>query len=200
MLNLVLLLSQFAVFANCVIYCFVSLITSAYYQFLLWYDWSLWYYFCVVIKRDSVTLFRLPFLCHIHVILDTIPWVCCLKYLHNCFSFHFCFLNVFIVPLLFVPKLISVAVTDLAFFVFLVHRAIGWMSRVFANGLGYRGSIPGRVIPKTLKMVFDATLLSTQNYKVRITSKVEQSREGVASFLTPRCSSYWKGSLWVALD
>ena len=26
---------------------------------------------------------------------------------------------------------------------------IGLMSRVFANGLGDRGSIPGRVIPKT---------------------------------------------------
>ena len=35
------------------------------------------------------------------------------------------------------------------------------MSRVFANGPGDRGSIPGRVIPKTLKMVLDATLLST---------------------------------------
>ena len=32
---------------------------------------------------------------------------------------------------------------------------------VFANGLGDRGSIPGRVIPKTQKMVLDATLLTT---------------------------------------
>ena len=56
-------------------------------------------------------------------------------------------------------------------------RSIGLMSRVFANGLGDRGSIPGRVIPKTLKMVFDATLLNTQHYKVRIKGKVEQSRE-----------------------
>ena len=54
--------------------------------------------------------------------------------------------------------------------------AIGQMSRVFANGLGDRDSIPGRVIPKTQKMVLDATLLSTQHYKVRIKCKVEQSR------------------------
>ena len=40
-----------------------------------------------------------------------------------------------------------------------------------------RGSIPGRVIPKIQKMVLDASLLSTQHYKVRIKSKVEQSRE-----------------------
>ena len=42
------------------------------------------------------------------------------------------------------------------------------MSRVFANGLGDRGSFPGRVIPKTQKMVPDAALLSTQHYKVKI--------------------------------
>ena len=43
--------------------------------------------------------------------------------------------------------------------------------------LGDQGSIPGRVIPKTQKMVLDAALLSTQHYKVRIKGKVEQSRE-----------------------
>ena len=33
---------------------------------------------------------------------------------------------------------------------------------------GDLGSIPGRVIPKTLKMVLDTSLLNTQQYKVRI--------------------------------
>ena len=33
------------------------------------------------------------------------------------------------------------------------------------------------VIPKTQKMVLDATLLNTQHYKVRIKGKVEQSKE-----------------------
>ena len=51
------------------------------------------------------------------------------------------------------------------------------MSRVFANGLGDRGSIPRRVIPKTQKRVLDAALLYTQHYKVRIKGKVEQSRK-----------------------
>ena len=51
------------------------------------------------------------------------------------------------------------------------------MVRVFANGLGDWGSIPGRVIPKTQKMVLDASLLNTQQYKVGIKGKVEQSRE-----------------------
>ena len=51
------------------------------------------------------------------------------------------------------------------------------MSRVFANGLGDLGSIPDRVIPKTLKMVLETSLLNTQQYKVCINGKVEQSWE-----------------------
>ena len=50
------------------------------------------------------------------------------------------------------------------------------MSRVFANGSGDQDLIPGRVVPKTQKMVLDATLLNTQSYKVRIKGKVEQSK------------------------
>ena len=44
-------------------------------------------------------------------------------------------------------------------------------------GPGDQGSIPGRVIPKTLKMVLDTSLLYTQQYNVRIKGKVEQSME-----------------------
>ena len=49
--------------------------------------------------------------------------------------------------------------------------------RVFANGPGDMDSFPGQVIPKTQNMVLDASLLKTPQYKVRIKSKVEQSRE-----------------------
>ena len=51
------------------------------------------------------------------------------------------------------------------------------MIRVFANGPGDQGSILGRVIPKTQKMVLDAALFSTLDYKVQTKGKVEQSRE-----------------------
>ena len=44
---------------------------------------------------------------------------------------------------------------------------------MFANG--DRGSVPGWVIPKTQKMVLDASMLNTQQYKVGIKGKVEQS-------------------------
>ena len=59
----------------------------------------------------------------------------------------------------------------------LIFSNIGPAVRVFANGPGDLGSIPGRVIPKTLKMVLDTTLLNTQHYKVRFKGKVEQSWE-----------------------
>ena len=49
--------------------------------------------------------------------------------------------------------------------------------KVFATGPGDRGSIPGRVMPKTLKMVLDTSLFNNQQYKVLIEGKVEQSRE-----------------------
>ena len=51
------------------------------------------------------------------------------------------------------------------------------MVREFANGSGDLGSIPGRVIPKTQKMVLDSSLLNAQHYKVQTKGKVEQSRE-----------------------
>ena len=49
--------------------------------------------------------------------------------------------------------------------------AIRLMTRVIINGPGDRSSILGPVIPKTQKMLY------TQQYKVRIKGKVEQSRE-----------------------
>ena len=40
--------------------------------------------------------------------------------------------------------------------------SIGLVGRVFANVSGDLGSIPARVIPKTLKMVLDSSLLNIQ--------------------------------------
>ena len=75
---------------------------------------------------------------------------------------------------------------------------IGLMSRVFVNGPGDRGSIPGRVIPKTQKMVLDFALLNIQHYEVRV--KWGNPGKGVKASPTPRCSSYWKGSFRVTVD
>ena len=67
------------------------------------------------------------------------------------------------------------------------------MVRVFANGQGHLVSIRGRVMPKTQKMLFDASLLNTQHYKVRV--KWSNPGKGVTPSLTPWCSSYRKGRL-----
>ena len=82
---------------------------------------------------------------------------------------------------------------------------IGLLGWVFANGLGDLGSVSGRIIPKTKKkkkkkIVLDTSLLNTQQYKVHIKGKVEQSRERSSVTPTPRCNSYLKGSLLVTLD
>ena len=74
------------------------------------------------------------------------------------------------------------------------------MGRVFANGPRDLGSIPVCVIPKTLKMVLDTSLLNTQQYKVLWRVKWSNSGKGATPSPTRRCSSYLKGSLLVTLD
>ena len=64
--------------------------------------------------------------------------------------------------------------------IFLHESADDYITRVgrlFINGLGGLGSVPGHVIPNTLKIVVDTFLFNTLHYKVRIKDKVEQSRE-----------------------
>ena len=70
------------------------------------------------------------------------------------------------------------------------YQLIGLVGRVFTNGLGDLGSIPGCVIPKTLKMVLDTSSLNTQQYKVHTEGKVVQSRERSSDVPYTRCSSY----------
>ena len=91
--------------------------------------------------------------------------------------------------------------------VFLLHHVLGWVNsfgnwpigiivRIFVNGSGDWGLIPGQVIPR-LKKLF---LLNTQHYKVRIKCKWSYPGKRVAPLLIPWCSSYWKGRLWVILN
>ena len=69
--------------------------------------------------------------------------------------------------------------------VYISNGNIGLMNRVLVNGLGDQGSIPGQVIPKTQKVVLDATLHDTQHYKVW-----SNPGKGVTPSPTPRQSSY----------
>ena len=66
----------------------------------------------------------------------------------------------------------------IAFFVRLYKTGfINLVGRVFTNSPGDLGSIPGRVIPKTRKMVLDTSLLNTHHYMLSMKGKVEQSRK-----------------------
>ena len=59
------------------------------------------------------------------------------------------------------------------------------------------GSIPGRVIPKTFKMVLDTTSLNTRQYKVRIKGKVEQFWERSSTLpLHLSVVALGKGAFW----
>ena len=61
---------------------------------------------------------------------------------------------------------------------------------MFANGTEDRGSVPGRVIPKTQKMVLDSVALNTKHYKVRIKVKWSNPGNGVLPSPTPRCGNH----------
>ena len=82
----------------------------------------------------------------------------------------------------------------------LYNWLIGLVDRVFANGPGDLSSIPGRVIPKTLKMVLDTSLLNTQQYEVRSKGKVKQSRErsSTLSVVAIEKGAFWPPSTTVA--
>ena len=80
------------------------------------------------------------------------------------------------------------------------NQLIGPLGRVFANGPEDLGSIPGRIIPKTLKWYLISPWLTLNNIRYVSSVKWSNPGKGVAISPTPRCSSYWKGSLLVALD
>ena len=77
------------------------------------------------------------------------------------------------------------------------------MIRVFINSPGDRGSIPDRIIPKTQKwyLIFLFLRLSIIRYISRVKwVKWSNPGRGVVPSPASRCSSYWKGSLWVTVE
>ena len=71
------------------------------------------------------------------------------------------------------------------------------MVRVFANGPGDLGSIPGRVIPKTQKWYLMPPYLTLSIIVYGSRVKWNDPGKGVAPSSTPRSSSYRKWSLRV---
>ena len=71
---------------------------------------------------------------------------------------------------------------------------IGVMSRVFANCSGDLGTIPGRVIPKTQKMVLDSSLFNIIRYRSRV--KWRNPGNGVTPILLLVVVTIQKGAFW----
>ena len=69
---------------------------------------------------------------------------------------------------------------------------------MLANGPVDLGSIPVRVIPKTLKMVLDTALLNTQQYKVCIKVKVEKLGVVHLGVVAIEKEAFWSPSTTVA--
>ena len=66
--------------------------------------------FCAAIRRDSVSLLRLPFLNNVQVFSCKISLFCRLKCSYSYFSFHFCFLIIFVLLMLELSVLFLIAV------------------------------------------------------------------------------------------
>ena len=81
-----------------------------------------------------------------------------------------------------------------------LDRPIGQVSRVFANGTADQDIIPDRVTTKTKKkrLIPLCLILSFMSFVSRVTWS--NPEKGVVPTPTPRCSSYRKGSLRVALE
>ena len=72
-----------------------------------------------------------------------------------------------------------------------------WCSLLYVYP-GDLGSIPGRVIPKTFKMVLDTSLLNTRQYEVCIKGKVEQFWERSSALpLLLGVVAIEKGAFWL---
>ena len=71
-----------------------------------------------------------------------------------------------------------------------IYWLIGPVVSVFAYGPGDRGSLPGRIIPKTFKKwyLIPPCFISIIRYVSRV--KWSNPGKGVAPSLIPRCCSY----------
>ena len=67
-------------------------------------------FFCLAIRKDSVSLKRFPCFSHVQILSCEISLVCRLKYPYSCFSSHFCFLVIVVLLVLVLFVLFLVAV------------------------------------------------------------------------------------------
>ena len=74
---------------------------------------------------------------------------------------------------IFINLYITYISSYILIYLYATYISFDRVCRVFANRPVDLGSIPGRVLPKTLKMVLDTSLLNIQRCKVRVKGKVK---------------------------
>ena len=185
--------------------CFV-----ASYLFLLRYGWSLWRCF-VILKRDSVSLLRLPFLSHVHVFIYDMSLVSHLKCPKSCFSSHFCFLvisGLLILVSSVSPHVVSIVSGDCnqyssAFFC-VVFKSLYWYVNTAFKAGKFSSSLfswhivchchLSDVMPGAWSLVF---LFSGPFVLLWFTSRMAPS---ILRGVQPNYLSLWKGSGYIILS
>ena len=82
------------------------------------------------------------------------------SYIHTSYIYIYIYIYMIYIYIIYIYIYICVCVVCVC-----VYEGIGTLAQRLEC------SIPGRVIPKTLKMELDTTLLNTQHYKVRFKGK-----------------------------
>ena len=135
MSSLIISLCKFTAVAYYVIDRFVFI--AAYSTFTIFFhpvysrfDIVLITFFCAAIRRDSFSLLRFPFLCHVQVFSCAILLVCLLKYPYSCFSSHF-YLLIFFALLMLVLSVLFLVTVICLLRVSLYHLVLILMRRCY---------------------------------------------------------------------
>ena len=75
-------------------------------------------------------------------------------------------------------------------YIYIYNRLIGLVGSVFSNSPGELGSIPGRIIPKTLEWYLILSFLTLSNMRYVSRVRWRNPRKGVAPSSTPQYSSF----------
>ena len=134
--------------------------------------------FCAAIRRDSVSLISFLFVRHVQVFSCEMSFFSRLKCPYCCFSFHFCFLVIFVLLMLVLSVLFLVAVISLPppFFI--------WSSRRCINALTSSWILASPLPPSFLCTVCLHHLWDVrQNHVWYFSSKVDHGSSSFVYFL-----------------
>ena len=143
------------------------------------------HYFCVDIGWRLEDLPRAKDDYHIYMYLFTFMYM--YTYLYVCMN-------------IYIRMHVSLCIyIFICIFIYLTSPLVYWVEcSQMVRGIGVQSEFVS--YQRLKKKVLDASLFNTQHYKVRIKGKWSNLTKWVTLSPTPQCSSYWNGSIRVALD